>query len=213
LDYLVCQAKESKHDVFASRIGKLWEEYEEGVSPVSRIVHEVDKFQALSQAYIYSRRYPELSDQLGDFKNHREYITDPWLSGRADDILRAWEADAPHKASDTVFIFVMGGPGVGKGTQCELAAQKFGFKHVSVGELLRRERSLPGSLYGDFIEKSFRESVPVPPTLVMKLLSVELQGLGAAGRGIIVDGFPLSKDQLRAFEEEVRNRSQFQAGI
>jgi UMP-CMP kinase len=93
----------------------------------------------------------------------------------ADDVLRAWEAaDSSNKTPDTVFIFVMGGPGVGKGTQCELAAQKFGFRHVSVGELLRRERSRPGSLYRDFIEKSFRESVPVPPTLVMKLLGGEL---------------------------------------
>jgi UMP-CMP kinase len=208
LDYLVCQAKESKNDAFASRVDGLWQEYEEGASHVSRIVHQVDKLQALSQAYIYSCRYPKLSAQLGDFKNHRAFITDGWLGEMADEILRAWEAaDSSHRTPGILFIFVMGGPGVGKGTQCELAAQRFGFKHVSVGELLRRERSRPGSLYRDFIEKSFRESVPVPPTLAMKLLGGELQDLGTdenSMRGVIVDGFPLSEDQLRAFEEEAR---------
>ncbi|KAK4095830.1 P-loop containing nucleoside triphosphate hydrolase protein, partial [Parathielavia hyrcaniae] len=110
---------------------------------------------------------------------------------------------------DLVFVFVMGGPGVGKGTQCERAAQRFGLKNVSVGDLLRRERSLPDSLYNDFIGKSFRENVPVPPGLVMKLPSVELQGLGVDGnrvRRMILDGFPLSEDQLNAFEEEVSPR-------
>jgi UMP-CMP kinase len=212
LDYLVCQAKESKNDAFASRIGQLWEEYEDRASYVSRVVYQVGKFQALSQAYIYSCRYPKLSRELGDFKNHRAEITDDWLAEKADGILRAWEADESRKASDTVFIFVIGGPGVGKGTQSEQAAQKFGFKHVSVGDLLRRERSLPDSIYRDFIGKSFSKGVPVPPTLAMRLLNVELQGLHADGsntRGMILDGFPLTEDQLNAFEEEARQCIQF----
>ncbi|KAL2016053.1 hypothetical protein VTK56DRAFT_4319 [Thermocarpiscus australiensis] len=209
LQFLACLAKESKMDAFADRITRLWKEYEEGITPVSRIVRQVDKFQALTQAYLYSCRYPELSRQLGDFKSHRNEIMDPWLAEKADDILHAWDAADSRKRSDLVFIFVVGGPGVGKGTQCERAARNFGLKHVSVGELLRRERSLPSSLYKDFIGNSFREGVPVPPTLVMKLLSVELQGLGADGNGVsgmILDGFPLTQDQLKAFEEEISPR-------
>lgn len=37
-----------------------------------------------------------------------------------------------------LIVFVLGGPGVGKGTQCEMLKQKFGFKHISAGELLRK---------------------------------------------------------------------------
>jgi UMP-CMP kinase len=206
LQYLTCLAKESGLDAFASRITGLWNEYEEGVTAVSQVVHQVDKLQALSQAYLYSCRYPELS-QLADFRGHRKAITDPWLAEEADKILLAWDAADSRRMSDFVFIFVMGGPGVGKGTQCERAARDFGLKHVSVGDLLRRERLLPSSLYQDFIGTSFRESVPVPPGLVMKLLRGELQGLrtdGSRMRGMILDGFPLTEDQLKAFEEEVR---------
>ena len=34
-------------------------------------------------------------------------------------------------------LFVLGGPGSGKGTQCDIIKSKFGFKHFSIGELLR----------------------------------------------------------------------------
>ncbi|KAK4150488.1 hypothetical protein C8A00DRAFT_18005, partial [Chaetomidium leptoderma] len=164
---------------------------EEGISPVTQVVHQVDKFQALSQAYIYSCRYPDLA------LIERTSRTSEWFAERADAILCAWEAaDLRIKISLSI---VVGGPGVGKGTQYELAAREFGLKHVSVGDLLRGKRSLPGSVYRDFISKSFRNGVPVPPTLVMRLFNVELQGLRADGSntcGMILDGFPLAKDQL-----------------
>lgn len=38
-------------------------------------------------------------------------------------------------------VFVLGAPGTGKGTQCELLQQKFkSLQHLSAGELLREER-------------------------------------------------------------------------
>merc|ERR1712168_1114538 len=36
-------------------------------------------------------------------------------------------------------IFVLGGPGSGKGTQCEKIVEKYGFCHLSTGDLLREE--------------------------------------------------------------------------
>lgn len=34
-------------------------------------------------------------------------------------------------------IFILGGPGSGKGTQCAEMVEKFGFNHYSTGDLLR----------------------------------------------------------------------------
>ena len=207
LDYLACLARASGLDTFASRIVVLWNEYEERKTVVSQVVHQVDKFQALTQAYLYSRRYPKLT-QLADFRSLRASLRDPWLAQQADDILSKWDEADSRQTSGMVFILVVGGPGVGKGTQCEQAAQHFGFGHVSVGDLLRRERNRPGSLYRDFIDKSFREHVPVPPSLAMRLLREELPQLDVDGnkiRGLILDGFPLTEEQLKAFEEEVRS--------
>ena len=36
-------------------------------------------------------------------------------------------------------IFVVGGPGCGKGTQCAKIVEKYGFCHLSTGDLLREE--------------------------------------------------------------------------
>ncbi|XP_023373770.1 adenylate kinase isoenzyme 1-like [Otolemur garnettii] len=38
-----------------------------------------------------------------------------------------------------LIIFVMGGPGSGKGTQCKYMATKYGLYHVGLGQLLRQE--------------------------------------------------------------------------
>lgn len=205
LEYLACLARDSGLDAFADRIAALWNEYEEQKTAVSRVVHQVDKFQALAQAYLYSRRYPSLT-QLADFRGLRAKLQDPWLVQQADDILAKWDEADSRQTSGMLFVLVIGGPGVGKGTQCEQAARHFGFGHVSVGDLLRREKDRLGSLYRDFIDKSFRKHVPVPPSLAMRLLREELSKLDADGnriRGLILDGFPLTEEQLKAFEEEV----------
>ena len=35
--------------------------------------------------------------------------------------------------------FILGGPGSGKGSMCELLSKDFDFVHISAGELLRKE--------------------------------------------------------------------------
>lgn len=40
---------------------------------------------------------------------------------------------------DTHIIYIIGGPGSGKGTQCERIVEKYGFTHLSSGDLLRAE--------------------------------------------------------------------------
>ena len=53
-------------------------------------------------------------------------------------------------------IFVTGGPGAGKGTQCSKIVENFGYVHLSAGDLLRAERRSEGSQYGELIEHHFR---------------------------------------------------------
>lgn len=72
---------------------------------------------------------------------------------------------------DYDLCYLIGGPGVGKGTQCKLAAEQFNFEHISVGELLRTEEQNTDSFFRDFITESIRKSVVVPATLTMQLLA------------------------------------------
>lgn len=59
--------------------------------------------------------------------------------------------------NDVTVIFVLGGPGVGKGTQCANLVKDYGFVHLSAGDLLREEQNRQGSEFGDLIKTHIRE--------------------------------------------------------
>lgn len=39
--------------------------------------------------------------------------------------------------SNPQILFIIGGPGSGKGTQCERLIRDYGFEHISVGDVIR----------------------------------------------------------------------------
>jgi pantothenate kinase-related protein Tda10 len=59
-------------------------------------------------------------------------------------------------------VFFLGGPGSGKGTQSSLIKSKYGYKHLSAGDLLREEvasasiQRKSGSKDGELIESCIR---------------------------------------------------------
>jgi len=56
---------------------------------------------------------------------------------------------ADPKNPNCMMICVNGGPGAGKGTQCERLAEAYGFNHMSTGDLLRKEVNNGGPLAGE----------------------------------------------------------------
>jgi UMP-CMP kinase len=110
-------------------------------------------------------------------------------------------------------IFVLGGPGAGKGTQCARLVNDFNFAHLSAGDLLRAEQNRKGSQYGDLIRTYIREGTIVPMQVTMKLLENAMQDIlkermtgdgweNGCGR-FLVDGFPRKMDQAIGFDEQV----------
>ena len=59
--------------------------------------------------------------------------------------------------SDVTVVFLLGGPGSGKGTQSSNLVRDYGFIHLSAGDLLRAEQVREGSQYGDLIKTYIRE--------------------------------------------------------
>jgi len=107
--------------------------------------------------------------------------------------------------SEATIIFVLGGPGSGKGTQCAKLVKDFGFKHLSAGDLLREEQDRPGSQFGELIKTYIKEGQIVPMEVTIQLLenaitaAIEKEGK----RQFLIDGFPRKMDQALKFEEAV----------
>nr|ADE75743.1 unknown [Picea sitchensis] len=94
-------------------------------------------------------------------------------------------------------IFVLGGPGSGKGTQCEKIVENFGFTHLSAGDLLRAEIK-SGSENGTMIENMIKEGKIVPSEVTVKLLQKAMQE--SENDKFLIDGFPRNEENRAAFE-------------
>jgi UMP-CMP kinase len=104
--------------------------------------------------------------------------------------------------NSVVVIFVIGGPGVGKGTQCSMLIQRYpDFVHLSAGDLLRVERNRPGSIYGNLINECIAEGRIVPMEITISLLEKEMRK--SSSTRYLIDGFPRNIDQAIAFEKAV----------
>ena len=109
------------------------------------------------------------------------------------------ELQQPTNAEGGAVYFIMGGPGSGKGTQCERLVKRFGMVHLSAGELLREEvRS--GSELGEEIKAVIDQGKIVASETTVRLLQQAMDGCDGP---FLIDGFPRSVSNLEAFEAAV----------
>ncbi|KNC83854.1 hypothetical protein SARC_03911 [Sphaeroforma arctica JP610] len=92
-------------------------------------------------------------------------------------------------------LFVLGGPGAGKGTQCEKIVAKYGYVHLSAGDLLRAERADKTSKNGDLIEWYITNGAIVPVEITIELIKNAMENTTSTN-SFLIDGFPRNKDNL-----------------
>ncbi|CAK7895908.1 uridylate kinase [[Candida] anglica] len=108
------------------------------------------------------------------------------------------------KDGEVSVIFVLGGPGAGKGTQCANLVRDHGFVHLSAGDLLRAEQTREGSQYGAMIAQYIKDGLIVPQEVTIALLDQAIKEQFAKGSTkFLVDGFPRKMDQAITFEEQI----------
>ncbi|KAI8336656.1 adenylate kinase-domain-containing protein [Chlamydoabsidia padenii] len=102
-------------------------------------------------------------------------------------------------------VFVLGGPGAGKGTQCDRLKKDYDFVHLSAGDLLREEQNREGSKYGDLIKHYIKEGLIVPMEVTVALLEQAMRESMEKDNKyrFLIDGFPRKMDQAIKFEETV----------
>jgi UMP-CMP kinase len=102
-------------------------------------------------------------------------------------------------------VYVLGGPGSGKGTQSANLVRDYGFIHLSAGDLLREEQDNEDSEYGQLIKDYIKDGKIVPMEITVKLLENAMRSkMGSEGSGkFLIDGFPRKMDQGVFFEQSV----------
>lgn len=112
----------------------------------------------------------------------------------------------PFISTDSIFpkhrvLFVLGGPGAGKGTQSERIVDGYKSCHLSVGELLRSEG--PRSEHKELIEECLVSGSIVPVEISLSLLRQamdrETSESQYGDKIFLVDGFPRNFDNLQGW--------------
>ncbi|KAL3076826.1 hypothetical protein niasHT_033728 [Heterodera trifolii] len=113
-------------------------------------------------------------------------------------------SSADRKCAFPPVVFVVGGPGCGKGTQCERIVEKFGFTHLSSGDLLRVEVA-SGSLLGKQLKATMDAGGLVPLDTVLAIVKAAMLKKRESSNGFLIDGYPREVTQGERFEQEIQS--------
>jgi adenylate kinase len=95
-------------------------------------------------------------------------------------------------------IVLFGAPGVGKGTQAHLLAQRYGIAHLSTGEAFRQAIE-QGSELGAAVQQYVHNGLLVPDELVTAVVEALLAS-EPYRRDCVLDGFPRTLPQAEALD-------------
>ena len=98
----------------------------------------------------------------------------------------------------------MGPPGVGKGTQATLLAQRLKVSHISSGDLLRSHQQR-GTPLGLEAQKYMTAGLLVPEELTIAIIMEEVLS-PQAQKGFILDGFPRTLNQAQALDSTLKEQ-------
>lgn len=132
------------------------------------------------------------------------YAINTYYQSKSPETIKETTSKAAFSDEDVKVIFVLGGPGSGKGTQCAKLVEQKGFVHLSAGDLLRDEQKREGSQYGELIAQCIKEGTIVPQVVTVALLKNAIAtNVEKGGKRFLVDGFPRKMDQALTFENEI----------
>ena len=102
-------------------------------------------------------------------------------------------------------IVIFGAPGSGKGTQSDLMIEKFGFEHISTGDVLRNEIK-NGTELGRTAKEYIDNGMLIPDALMIDILANVYDSYGKEHKGVIFDGFPRTIPQAEALKAMLAER-------
>jgi adenylate kinase len=102
-------------------------------------------------------------------------------------------------------LVLFGPPGAGKGTQSEKLIQKYGFVHISTGDLFRWHTKNDTAL-GKRVKEIMNSGALVPDEITIAMLKEELDKNPQA-KGFLFDGFPRTVPQAEALDKFMKENN------
>lgn len=102
-----------------------------------------------------------------------------------------------------MIVVFLGPPGAGKGTQCKQLVDRYGFAHLSSGDILRRERKENTEL-GQKAQSYMDSGGLVPDDLIVAMMIKEIN---ACSGGVILDGFPRTLGQAEELDKALTQQN------
>ncbi|HET6615532.1 MAG TPA: adenylate kinase [Dehalococcoidia bacterium] len=103
-----------------------------------------------------------------------------------------------------MYVIFFGPPGVGKGTQAAIIAERAGWAHISTGDMFRKHVA-DGTELGKRVKSIMDQGLLVPDNLVIEMFMDRLAGL-RPDQGFILDGFPRTLVQAMALDEALASQ-------
>ena len=100
-------------------------------------------------------------------------------------------------------LILLGLPGVGKGTQAKILAQRQGLLHISTGDMFR-EAAAAGTELGKRAQEVMSAGALVPDEVTIGMLLERIAKPDAA-KGLMLDGFPRTIPQAEALDAALAN--------
>ena len=100
---------------------------------------------------------------------------------------------------------IFGPPGAGKGTQSDKLIQKYGFIHISTGDLFRWHTKNNTPL-GQRVKEIMNSGALVPDEITIAMLKEELDKNPKA-KGFLFDGFPRTVPQVEALDKFMKENN------
>jgi adenylate kinase len=100
-----------------------------------------------------------------------------------------------------VNLIFLGPPGAGKGTQAKVLEERFGYRQVSTGDILRanrRDKTPLGLEAQSFMDRG----ALVPDDVIIRMMEPVLDAAG----NVILDGFPRTVAQAQALDDLLRGK-------
>ena len=101
-------------------------------------------------------------------------------------------------------LVIFGARGSGKGTQSDLLVAKYGFRHISTGDVLRAEIK-QGTELGRTAQQFIDKGQLIPDELMIEILASVYDSLCPC-EGVIFDGFPRTIPQAEALKKMLAER-------